>query len=99
MAMPTMVPMMMMAPMGVKGGARREWSCASCGFKNKATNTQCGGMGPLGCNAPKPMANGGGCFGGGFGGSFGGGFGGGFVSGCAGLAGKGGKGAGKDNKK
>merc|ERR1712232_217660 len=26
--------------------------CSSCGFKNKANNTQCGGTGPLGCNAP-----------------------------------------------
>lgn len=29
-----------------------DWVCAECGFKNKANNTQCGGTGPLGCNAP-----------------------------------------------
>merc|ERR1712039_688263 len=28
-----------------------EWVCQECGFKNKANNTQCGGTGPLGCNA------------------------------------------------
>jgi len=29
------------------------WVCA-CGFKNKAQNDQCGGRGPLGCNANRP---------------------------------------------
>lgn len=34
------------------------WSC-SCGFVNKPTNEQCGGNGPMGCNAPRPSGGGG----------------------------------------
>merc|ERR1719242_1307068 len=34
-------------------GEVQAWVC-SCGFKNKAQNDQCGGRGPLGCNANRP---------------------------------------------
>lgn len=37
-----------------KGGGKGEWKCEACGFNNKPQNTQCGGKGPMGCNAPKP---------------------------------------------
>merc|ERR1719231_689636 len=37
-----------------KGAKGPEWKCGECGFMNKSSNTQCGGAGPLGCNAPKP---------------------------------------------
>jgi len=41
-------------PAIVKPGGGSEWECSSCGFKNKASNTQCGGTGPMGCNLPRP---------------------------------------------
>lgn len=37
-----------------KGGGKGEWKCEACGFNNKPQNTQCGGTGPMGCNALKP---------------------------------------------
>lgn len=30
------------------------WFCPECGFKNPPRNSQCGGTGTLGCNAPRP---------------------------------------------
>merc|ERR1719263_837506 len=38
-----------------KGGGKGEWACEECGFSNKASNEVCGGTGPIGCKAPKPM--------------------------------------------
>lgn len=39
---------------GMQGGMQGAggWVC-SCGFRNKESNTQCGGNGPAGCNAPR----------------------------------------------
>jgi len=52
-----MVPMMMqMMPMKGGGKGKNEqggWVCA-CGFKNGPRNNQCGGTGPMGCDAEKP---------------------------------------------
>merc|ERR1712167_390184 len=31
-----------------------EWVCPHCSFRNHIENVQCGGNGPMGCNAPKP---------------------------------------------
>merc|ERR1711865_298485 len=30
-----------------------KWVCDDCGFKNRGANAICGGVGTLGCNAPK----------------------------------------------
>jgi len=46
----------MMMPGATMGKAVGEWECAECGFKNKGSNTQCGGTGPMGCNAARPEA-------------------------------------------
>merc|ERR1719265_3024953 len=35
-------------------GKGKGWICEMCGFKNSATNTICGGNGPMGCKAPRP---------------------------------------------
>mmetsp|Transcript_33898 Transcript_33898/g.55790 ORF Transcript_33898/g.55790 Transcript_33898/m.55790 type:complete len:195 (+) Transcript_33898:1-585(+) len=48
----------MMPSFGGAGGGGG-WQCPDCGFDNKANNTQCGGLGPLGCNAPRPSFDGG----------------------------------------
>lgn len=39
-----------------KGTTRTKgWTCAQCGFNNKAENTVCGGSGHLGCKTPQPQ--------------------------------------------
>eukprot|EP00938_MAST-03A_sp_MAST-3A-sp1_P003881 g3881.t1 len=36
--------------------SNERWICPFCSFNNAARNTQCGGHGPLGCNAPRTAA-------------------------------------------
>lgn len=39
------------------GGAQTEWNCGQCGFKNRGSNTVCGGAnGTLGCKAAREEA-------------------------------------------
>eukprot|EP00931_Biecheleriopsis_adriatica_P006965 TRINITY_DN108307_c0_g1_i1.p1 TRINITY_DN108307_c0_g1~~TRINITY_DN108307_c0_g1_i1.p1 ORF type:complete len:676 (+),score=126.59 TRINITY_DN108307_c0_g1_i1:23-2050(+) len=35
-----------------------EWVCSSCGFRNRASNSCCGGGGKLGCQAPRVVTEG-----------------------------------------
>jgi hypothetical protein len=42
-------------PFAVPGLHENGWDCAVCGFSNKETNSVCGGTGPKGCKAPKPL--------------------------------------------